>query len=33
MKDPMLSIVIIGRNEGVRLACCLESVDSIRVGG
>jgi glycosyltransferase involved in cell wall biosynthesis len=30
MKDPMLSIVIIGRNEGDRLASCLQSVDSIR---
>src|SRR6202044_2331486 len=30
MKEPMLSIVIIGRNEGVRLASCLRSVDSMR---
>jgi glycosyltransferase involved in cell wall biosynthesis len=30
MKDPMISIVIIGRNEGDRLASCLQSVDSIR---
>ena len=30
MKDPMLAIVIIGRNEGDRLASCLQSVDSIR---
>ena len=30
MKDPMLSIVIIGRNEGDRLASCLQSVDSTR---
>jgi glycosyltransferase involved in cell wall biosynthesis len=30
MKDLKLSIVIIGRNEGDRLASCLQSVDSIR---
>lgn len=28
--EPALSVVIIGRNEGVRLARCLESVDLIR---
>jgi GT2 family glycosyltransferase len=30
MKEPTLSIVIIGRNEGDRLVSCLQSVDSIR---
>jgi glycosyltransferase involved in cell wall biosynthesis len=32
MKEPMLSIVIIGRNEGDRLASCLQSVDWMRAG-
>jgi glycosyltransferase involved in cell wall biosynthesis len=30
MNEPMLSIVIIGRNEGERLASCLQSVESMR---
>src|SRR5271156_5347054 len=32
MKEPMLSIVVIGRNEGDRLASCLRSLDVIRLG-
>ena len=30
MNDPVLSIVVIGRNEGHRLARCLESVAALR---
>ena len=33
MKQPKLSIVIIGRNEGDRLASCLQSVAVIQCGG